>query len=776
MERDWGRGLFWGAVASGVVVGGLAIAVLAGYLVGHFTHTRTSTVTVGALGERVVKSAGTGGPLGPTGLGPSGNELTGGAGVNWPTVGGDLGNTRYSSLTSITPANASKLHLVWKQSLGETITPVNFNGGAPVEVEGSPLVYNGIMYVATPQSDVVAMDAVTGKTKWRWKSNVKSEDNLSAVTTAQRGIAMGSGNVYMENSAGSLVAIDALTGETRWQAKVALPGTHLESPAVPQYYDGTVYVGVSGQEVARGHVDAFDAISGKRLWRTFLACGATDTPPASGQCPGDEPANTGGGSVWTYPAVDPKYGLVYASTANPSDNVGKAGDDKWTNSIVALSMKTGHIAWGFQGVHHDIWDYDCLTPPVLFTGLFDGVKKDGVEFTCKSDEHFELERKTGKPLLAVKEVPVPTDAQGKTPDMAAQAHYAASPTQPIPAGDSDVVPHCATPESLPGPAPDKTDYVYSCTFAAPGGSKAFIAHGINSLGGQDDDPLSYNPKLGYMYYCEKVSYGAGKIGQTTQGGSFTGVTTGWGGSVAAVNVNDNNLGWLDKLDAKTDGSCFGGTATTASGVLFSSSNKGIIYAYDAKTGSELWSYKAPDYIAAPPIVFDAGGREYVAYYVGGQTALLGGETTPHPDTLMVFSVDAPALATTDVTQAPTSTATAPAAASAPAATADSGASATATAPEPTKTTQQTKTTAAVAASGAEIFAQNCSSCHTLAAAGATGATGPNLDTLKDDVATVTRQVTNGGGAMPAFGKSNVLTAAQITAVSKYVAQVAGQKP
>jgi quinohemoprotein ethanol dehydrogenase len=688
-----------------------------------------------------------GGPKASTA--PADRDLTAGAGENWPTVGGDVANTRFSSLTQITPTNVSKLHLVWQGTYGAPITPAGFNGGAAIEVEGAPLVFDGVMYLATPQGDVVSIDATNGKQNWRWRSNVKPGANLTAFNTAQRGVALGGGNVYVETSSGRLVAIDATSGQLRWQQPVALPGTGLESPAVPVYYHGVVYVGVSGKEAARGHLDAFDANTGKRMWRTFLVCSPADTPPASGQCRGDLPANSGGGSVWMWPALDPSLGLAYATTANPSANTGTPGDDRWATSIVAISMKNGRIAWGFQGVHHDIWDYDCLTPPVLFSAHFGGQAKNGVEYTCKSDYHFELDRATGKPLLPVKEVPVPTDETGKTPDLAAQKHFAASPTQPIPAGKSEVVPHCASPALLPDPAPDGTKYIYSCTYAAPG-SKRFTAWGISKLGGQDWTPLSYNPKLGYVYYCEKVSVEGAKIGSVREGGTFTGVTKGWVGSVAAVNVENNNLVWRFKQMAP-GGSCYGGSAATSSGLVFASANKGMLYAFDARTGAKLWSYKAPEYVAAPPIVYSAGGNEYVAYYVGGQTTVTGGMTTPHEDRLMVFSVDAVATPSAKGNPKP-----------APGALPST--------PTTTKPSTPQPTTA-----GAAIFRANCSSCHTLAAAGANGTTGPDLDTLKPSAAVVRNIVTNGGGPMPAFGRDHILSSSQIKSVAAYVSQAAGRK-
>jgi glucose dehydrogenase len=178
------------------------------------------------------------------------------------------------------------------------------------------------------------------------------------------------GQVYVETNVGNLVAINAQTGEEARKETVRLGDTKLESPATPIAYEGVVYVGISGAEVARGHVNAYDEKTGKLLWRTYLACGPTEEPSGSGSCPksdlSGERLNEGGAGVWTYPAFDPKDGLLFVTTANPSTAEGIKGDFKWATSVVALKFRTGHIKWGFQLSHHDLWDYDDTTPPVYF--------------------------------------------------------------------------------------------------------------------------------------------------------------------------------------------------------------------------------------------------------------------------------------------------------------------------------------------------------------------------------------------------------------------------
>lgn len=718
---------------------------------------------------------------------PSDAELEAGAGVNWPTVGGDTSNTRFSSLDEIDTGNASKLHLVWQGSYSPKLEATT------LEEESTPLVLDGVMYMVTPEDNVVAVNAATGTKAWEWKAEVKESELRTEPPTGVQGLAVGDGLVFVETNAANIVGIDVKSGQTAWSKPMALGETILESPSTPSYYDGVVYVGVSGGESGRGHVDAYEAKTGKLLWRTFLVCGATDTPPAGGKCPaGENNPNEGGGSVWTYPAIDVKDGLLYVSTANPSALAEIEGNFQWSDSTVALEMKTGHIAWGFQGVHHDLWDYDCTTPPVLYENTLEGKKKSVVNFVCKSDLHFALEQKTGKPALPIAEEPVPTAAGGITPDVAAQEQLKASETQPVPANSekSEVVPHCADEELLPNPAPDGSKYEYSCTFAAPG-SKKFMAYGIGSSGGQDGkSPLAYDPETNAMYYCEMVSVEGQKLNEPLRGGTYLGVNHGWQGSVAAVDVTDNTTIWNHKIMAP-DGACRGGNTATAGGILFSSANHGKVMAFDAATGKELWSFQGPSDVYSAPCVFEAEGHEYVAYYYGGQVPLVGGMSDEHYARMLVFSVEGegqPSVEEMPKTEFSKTEAEALELAAQGKITPEEeqakaleGLEVEGESEEPSEeegaAPEEEGTeeggTAATGSAGESIFTTNCATCHTLAAAGAEGTVGPNLDQIKPSQTIVEHQVINGGGGMPAFGKEQILSTEEIEEVAEYVSSAAG---
>lgn len=718
---------------------------------------------------------------------PSDAELEEGAGANWPMVGGGLANTRYSSLEGIDTENVGELHLVWQGSYSEKLDTKAF------EEESSPIVLDGVMYMVTPEDNVVAVNGATGKKLWEWKAEVSEEENRSLGVDGVQGLAVGDGMAFVQTYAGVLYGISIETGKPVWHQTVALGETLLESPSTPSYYGGVVYVGVSGGESGRGHVDAYDAESGKLKWRSFITCGPDEVPPASGKCPpGKGNPNEGGGSIWTYPAFDVEDGLLYVTTANPSTNSGVKGDGKWATSIVALDMETGEIKWGFQGVHHDLWDYDCTTPPVLFENEYGGATKQVANYTCKTDLHYELEQATGKPVLPIKEEPVPTSAKGITPDVAAQREAAASETQPIPMNSekSEVVPHCASAKYLPNPAPDGSKFTYSCTFAAPG-SKSFMAYGIGSGGGQDGKtPLAYDPQTNSMYYCEEVSFEAKKSGELAGGGSSLGVNSGWQGSLAAVDVTDNTTKWLHKMNAP-EGSCRGGATATAGGLVFSGANHGKFGAFDAETGEELWHFQGPSDLYAPAVTYEADGKEYVAVYFGGQVPLVGGMTNEHYARMLVFSVEGetqPSAAQMPESEfSKTEQETIQLAAEGKISAQEQAEAfgkiveedfkvpeAHAGGEEGGEEAPKEGEAAVAAGPGMEIFTTDCGACHTLAAAGTTGTTGPNLDSLAPSAAAVEHQVENGGGGMPAFGKEKILTPKEIEEVSEFVASSAGK--
>lgn len=663
-----------------------------------------------------------------------------GTGRDWPTIGGNLGQTRFSTLTDITTANVGTLQLAWTRT---------FDGEVSNAVETELLVSDGVLYLVTGNGNVVAADATTGRTRWQWTSF--EPPRPVTLTAPNRGLGLGGGRVYLQTTRGVAVGLDQKTGRQLWQTPLSLNGGSQQGAAAPVYHDGTVYVGVAANEQGRGHVDALDAADGHLKWRTFMVGTSADDP------------KTGGAGVWTTPSLDPELGLLYAVTGN-AERLTTATDAKWSASIVALDMKTGAIRWGFQGVHHDIWDYDCPSPPVFFEVTIKGQRRKGIEFQCKPGYQFELDRATGEPLLPVQEVPVPEAPGGSHPDPETMAaNPLAAKTQPQMQGTNNVVPHCVTPDMLPPLSPDGTPFRYGCSYSLPAVG-VFNAWTPSTSGGITWQPSAVDPSRGFLYVCAIAGAAqASKIDPSTpsgrrNGGRFVAPLKGWSGSVAAIDLRTNETVWLNKwMDGKT---CFSGVTATAGGVVFTadlqSASPSKVYALDSASGKELWSFQTPQTIASAPIVYAVKGRQYVAFIGGGPVPILGGMPAPfiRKDEVYVF-----ALPRAGSRPATLTTAAAPAA-------------------KPATVAASRNAAAPIAGPGRDLFVARCGSCHVLRAAGTTGVAGPDLGISGRIAASrVVEVVTQGKsgpiGTMPAF--AGTLSAAEIRQIADFVESASQQR-
>jgi len=251
------------------------------------------------------------------------------AGANWATNGGDYGQTRYSSLRQVTRANVRRLRLKWHVQLDGSGTGSKYKG------EGTPLVYDGIMYVVTGADDVFALDATTGAILWRYNAQLPATMRSICCGWISRGLALGDGKVYVARLDGTLVALSQQTGSVVWSVSNGSPQQGYTMTMAPLYYNGLVVVGVSGGAFGiRGHVTAYDARDGHLVWRFFTV--PSPGQPGSETWPTDTEWQTGGGPVWQTPSVDPKLGLMYFTTGNayPWSTRGP-GDDLYTSSFVA---------------------------------------------------------------------------------------------------------------------------------------------------------------------------------------------------------------------------------------------------------------------------------------------------------------------------------------------------------------------------------------------------------------------------------------------------------
>ncbi len=289
----------------------------------------------------------------------------------------------YSPLDQITPANVARLQPAWVVSTGVT------NGH-----EAPPIVNNGVMFVATPGNQVIALDAKTGGVLWRYKRPLPEDVVLLHGTS--RGVALFGNKVFFAAAEAVLVALDAVTGKEVWTATVEDNRKGYYMSVAPLVADGKVMVGASGGEMGvRGFVAAYDVETGKQAWKTFTVPAPGE--PGSETWPKGDQWKTGGGSIWVTGAYDPETNLAFWGTGNGGPWMGdqRPGDNLYTSSTIALDVTTGAIKGHFQYDPNDSWDWDEVSPPILVDYTRGGRTVKGLIDVARDGYLWFLERTAG---------------------------------------------------------------------------------------------------------------------------------------------------------------------------------------------------------------------------------------------------------------------------------------------------------------------------------------------------------------------------------------------
>jgi len=651
----------------------------------------------------------------------SGTELSAPPTDGWITNGGNVYNQRYSPLDQINRDNVHDLKAVWRARLDGSGAGPQHSG------EAQPIVYNGVVYIVTGDNDVFAISVETGDRLWKYEANLDAEISTACCSWTSRGLGLGDGKIFVGQLDGKLVALDQRNGEPVWSVQSESWQAGYTITSAPLYYDGMVITGFAGAEFGtRGRVKAYDATDGSHLW-TFYPV-PEPGQPGSETWPSDNDAwKNGGGTVWQTPAVDPDLGLIYFHTANPGPDFngsGRAGDNLFTASVVALEATTGKMRWYFQTVHHDIWDYDGATPVVLFDADIDGKDRKGIAAASKTSWVYILDRTDGTPLIGIEERPVPQEPRQKT-----------SATQPFPLGDS------VTPQRIDVP-PENFKLVNEGKIFTPYWDEPVVAT-PGALGGMNWPPASYDPATQTMYLCASDQiqiFKAEDIGDFEEGkhflaGGFNFVRIPTTGYFAALDLKTNKLVWRQHWGD----TCYSGSSVTAGGLVFVGRNDGRLLALDSSDGSWLWEFQTGAGVNAPSSVFEHKGKQYIVVYSAGNLFA----RTAKGDSVWLFALHG----TMDQVEPAMATG---------AGTADGAEALDGLDPG-----------SADLDAGARIYAQVCAFCH--ADSGIGGHDGVPLTNATDTMANA-RTVYAGRNKMPAFGSA--YTPEEIRDLGAYVTTLA----
>jgi quinohemoprotein ethanol dehydrogenase len=522
----------------------------------------------------------------------------------WLTYGLTESEARFSPLTDINTRNVGSLAQVWSANLGP-------GGGGQ---EGTPLVRNGVIYVITTWSVVIAIDARTGVELWRVDPQVDQINTRPAICcgVVNRGLAFYEGLIIAPIIDGRLHALDAETGVRVWESRVAFPHDHYSITMAPRIAGDKVIIGVSGSDrPTRGFFDAYVALTGRFAWRFHTVPGDPSQPfeneamrKAAQTWDTDWWTRGGGGAVWDGMAYDPELELVYVGTGNAAPwthqlRSSRGKDNLYVASILAVDVNTGTLRWHYQVVPGDNWDYDSVQHLILANIPVTGRVRRVIMQANKNGFYYVLDRVTGAFVSAAPFSRVTwakgIDQRTGRPIVNPAAYY----------GTQGIV-------LSPGPA-----------------------------GAHNWSPMSFNPRTGLTYIPtstdSRFSYAAQPFYDATPGRT-TGIVlpapapqlpsppaigpppiAGAGGSGALVAWDPvrGSMRWR-----KPGGGSFGGgTVTTAGNLVFQTLGNGRLVAYSADRGDSLLDLDTGLRNGmGPPITYRLDGRQYVA--------LMGGTTSP----------------------------------------------------------------------------------------------------------------------------------------------------
>ena len=528
---------------------------------------------------------------------------------NWLLHHGNFQGHRFSTLKQINTDTVKDLKVAFTVALG------GFEGGGARykfgNLEATPIVEDGVMYVADGWGSVYAIDVTNPKKgTFRWKFDPGTDKawagDVACCGVDNRGVALWKDKIISVSLDGRLFAINKATGEKVWERKVADPALGETLTMAPLVVRDTAIVGAAGGEFGiRGYIDGTDLNTGKQVWRTFTIPGKGE-PGNETWKDGENRWQHGGGSVWETGTYDPETDTVYQGVGNAGpdyDPQYRPGDNKWAASVLALNPATGAIKWGFQYTPNDPYDFDEISEHPIIDAKVNGETRKLVVHAARNGFYYALDRVNGAFVAGKQYVDELTWTPGLDPKTGKPLNY--DPTK-------DVQVYAAGSHGMRGEGPSKTCPSHN--------------------GGKNWEPSAYDPELGLLFIpstegCDSI-FNIEQKSFTDQGGTIKPRERFAGGGTK--NLQPRRYGSLKAVDPTTGEikasvkmpyPNYGGVLATAGNLVFIGQLDGTLYAYDARTLKEVWTFNTGTGINAPPITYSVNGKQYIAVLVGSkQTA------------------------------------------------------------------------------------------------------------------------------------------------------------